>query len=1268
MKPISTLPRLWSLLLAGLVVLAGAPLASAQVTALSEDFESATVAYTTAPTASEYNDGSGDFFTRTDGSNISSTYVVTGAGGSSYFAAQDLDGDGESPVQSLVFSGIDVSGLTNLSFNARFAEDDASDGNEDWDVADHVRVYASLDGGAETLVFAIEDQGATNTAPRVDTDFDGVGDGTEITPDFAAFQAAIAGSGSTLTLRIEIALEAGDEDIAIDDVTVTGTGGAAGGALIVTTADDEMNADGDCSLREAVQAANTNTVVDQCDGTSGDQITFASAYTITLSLGELLVTEGVDVDASGTPGVVVDGNGASRIFDVNAPDETVVFSALTLQNGNSGMGGSSAPNAGGAVDLKSGSAAIFNGVNVLTSTAGVNGGGIHGAGNTSIVINGGGESGFPSLIQGNVAEGAAAGMGGGGVWGAGTVAISGDVTIDGNMATGAAGSGGGVFNFGGVLTITGATISNNMANRAGGGVEDFGDADDDTDVTLTNVTLSGNSIATANPGNGGGLHSGGGEIVVVGGSVTGNTATEGGGLWASGSLDVSGGTVIDGNSGTGPAADNGGGGLYNEGGTMTVSGATITNNTASGTAGSGGGILNAGGTLSVTGGLIQFNTANRAGGGIEDAGGTVTLTQVTVNGNFIATAAPGNGGGLHSGGGNVTVIGGEITRNTAVEGGGLWSNKTLTLLPDADGVSTRLIFNEATGDDATQGGGGIYAESGAAVTGTDAVIGWNRATGTSGSGGGVLVADSASVSLTGGEVTWNNANRAGAGIEVADATATAAPTGISLDGVEVTWNSIPQDTAMPGNGGGLHVGGVGSAVVSQSTVANNGASEGGGLWISAGGSLNLSLSTVSNNNSFGAGGGVYDDGPGGSIALFSVTVADNTALGADGGGGLLSQSADGASFTFENTLVGNNVALQGGADCAGTFTSGDFNLIEDMAGCTLNGATANNVTGQDPVLGALTDNGGPTATRALLAGSPAIDAGSTDFAIDQRGFARADGTDDIGAFEFGGQANVAACTMQAPLNFDFDGDGDGSSVMADDFNSVGDDPTYGEFAGVRNIAGTGANSVALSACSFVVFDPFTEKVTYSAVTTGTVAPASVFVLATTGGDQALPPMTLPDSPGAFALVEGTATVGDDVSAVFGRVVAAVVYDRDRSVFGSIGGGATQAQRDAFARTLADIFGAPTAAEGDQEIDLTAAVWPNPTRGATTIGFGLRERSDVRVSVLDALGREVAVVADQSFGAGRHQAVLRAGALPSGVYIVRVVTEGRVESARLTVAR
>ena len=111
---------------------------------------------------------------------------------------------------------------------------------------------------------------------------------------------------------------------------------------------------------------------------------------------------------------------------------------------------------------------------------------------------------------------------------------------------------------------------------------------------------------------------------------------------------------------------------------------------------------------------------------------------------------------------------------------------------------------------------------------------------------------------------------------------------------------------------------------------------------------------------------------------------------------------------LRNCVVANNAASSSsdGPDIYGAVQSADFNLIEVEAGATVNGATSNNITGQDPVLGGLAENDGSTWTHALLTGSPALDAGSCEdgeggqVTSDQRGKPRPQGYGcDIGAYE-----------------------------------------------------------------------------------------------------------------------------------------------------------------------------------------------------------------------------------------------------------------------------
>lgn len=191
---------------------------------LSESFETDGngTRYTTS--IPEFTNGDADFFTRTDGSNISSDYNVTGPDGSFYFAAQDIDGPaGFTSPQSLEFTGIDISDANNLVFSLLVAEDQATDGNKDWDASDFFTVEYQIDGGGYFDVLAFENSGPTfNTAPFEDTDFDAVGDGTEVTSTFATFENPIVGTGSSLDLRITFGLNSGDEDLAIDLLEVNG--------------------------------------------------------------------------------------------------------------------------------------------------------------------------------------------------------------------------------------------------------------------------------------------------------------------------------------------------------------------------------------------------------------------------------------------------------------------------------------------------------------------------------------------------------------------------------------------------------------------------------------------------------------------------------------------------------------------------------------------------------------------------------------------------------------------------------------------------------------------------------------------------------------------------------------------------------------------------------------------------------------------------------------------------------------------------------------
>jgi hypothetical protein len=241
----------------------------------------------------------------------------------------------------------------------------------------------------------------------------------------------------------------------------------------------------------------------------------------------------------------------------------------------------------------------------------------------------------------------------------------------------------------------------------------------------------------------------------------------------------------------------------------------------------------------------------------------------------------------------------------------------------------------------------------------------------------------------------------------------------------------------------------------------------------------------------------------------------------------------------------------------------------------------------------------------------------------------------------------------------------GSPLVFAGFDADGEGDPRGEFAALANDSED--EVVDLSAGTFVVFDPFTQSVTFAASPDALLGPGEAFVFATTGGDLALPPETLPDGPGAFAFVAGDAAVGDAVQSVLGRVIAAVVYVDEGTVIGGAEGRDGAASTAAFEAAL-DALGRATAGEDAGALDLALTTAPNPTAGRATVAFGLAEGADVRVAVYDALGREVAVLADGPLGVGRHALAFDGSALGAGVYVVRLEGPAEAQTARLTVVR
>lgn len=186
----------------------------------------------------------------------------------------------------------------------------------------------------------------------------------------------------------------------------------------------------------------------------------------------------------------------------------------------------------------------------------------------------------------------------------------------------------------GDVMIDGSSITNNRANRAGGGIELAAGTLDMTSSDLTDNN-TGIAPAVAAPENGGGLHIGGAATATIAlSTVRNNVAVEGGGLWNGGSDMTVATSEISGNS-----ASEGGGVYNNTGATSTVMTSTISGNSA---LTSGGSVINNGASIDFNAVTIAMNTTTGNGGGI-DAANNVSLKNTIVALNAAGSGIDGSG-------------------------------------------------------------------------------------------------------------------------------------------------------------------------------------------------------------------------------------------------------------------------------------------------------------------------------------------------------------------------------------------------------------------------------------------------------------------------------------------------------------------------------------------------------------------------------------------------------------------------------------------------
>jgi hypothetical protein len=564
------------------------------------------------------------------------------------------------------------------------------------------------------------------------------------------------------------------------------------------------------------------------------------------------------------------------------------------------------------------------------------------------------------------------------------------------------GIGGGLDINGGSFTMVGGRVLDNQAiGGAGGNGGCGGDSDDNdggqggqggqgggalaggleffqTTANLYGVTLSANS-AQAGPGGTGGLggasddgwggagSDGGPGVNAFGGAIVADDSSLGlfhcqvannhvtGGAGGAAGAANTGNLANPGGQG-GPSGVAFGGGLFANNSKVTCDYDVFLADTATGGTGGAGG----------DGGVATADTVGGPGGdgtagGLAAGGGIAVSRQSTLtltNSTIDQCSATGGTGGP-SGAGNLSDdeggAGGIAGNGGDAEGGGLFAG---AVFDDMNNITIRIDHSTLSNNTVTGGVGGAGKPGGPASDGSGGV---------GGSGG------------DGGQAQ-------GAGLD-AEAGAT----------ITIVNSTLSTNTATGGQGGAAGQGGPGNNAGAPGFAGTNGTAIGGGFHVGA-----ASLQQGSD--------------PAASLVLDNVTIVLNVA--SSGGGG----QNDSGSVTAFNTLIAKNTAAKA-PDFMGVFVAGSGNNLLGIGdGAILLGP--HNLIGTslkplDPKIGPLANNGGPTKTHRLLAGSPAINAGDDNHkppgSTDQRGQARIFGPHiDIGAVEYQGKADDGRSTTVPP--------------------------------------------------------------------------------------------------------------------------------------------------------------------------------------------------------------------------------------------------------------
>lgn len=758
---------------------------------------------------------------------------------------------------------------------------------------------------------------------------------------------------------------------------------------------------GQCTLRDAFQAANTDTAIAGCTAGSGpDSIHFAAGLTGTLNLGSpALIAQSVITVAGPGPGqITVSGQDNYRLFSAYSAGAELSISGLTLADAytNDTYGGS-------AASALSGASLSLNDCVVSGNSAG--GGAIGGA-----------VAAFYSELT--ISECQFAGN-----------------SIDNTLYRGGGGTGaaigGAVLSWGSsIASISDSTFSQNQAGYAGGAI---------AFVESPNALIVNSQITENDADFGGGVAAmRQSEVSMYVSTLSDNTAFAGGGAIAVSGSDF----VGEYNDVIYNQAQYDGGGVlagtvYNSGGPIVAGGDELPSGTTSY-------LVYGDGFTYLADSTINGNVAQRYGGGMASKYSNSVAVTLRSDVSFNQAGTPstpiladhrsrrvdpagGGGGGLYGGGGGMAALYGAtayayfdttLYGNEASQGGGLLAFQ-----------GAAIAVQSTISGGYSEYGGGLQAGSASAPaprgTGTgnsQAIAIYSQITQNEAFAGGGVMSIYGGYAGTVNSDVFDNIAAIGGGMAAYNAdffakySNVSGNTGVNYGGGVAGIGPCPDSGTLystisanstDGNGGGASLQGC-DAEMSYSLFTGNEAYVGGGLYMigAAGITPQLVNSTVTSNTAAEA-GGVAGDG----ILIRSSTISHNTAMGMSprgtlppAGGALLTN--DSGTLRIDSSIFADNVGGGVASDLtvygAGT-TYFDYSLVESPATAVPPGT--GNLSGVDPGLGPLADNGGASLTRSIGPASPAVDAGNPSSLLshDQRGepYRRVfGGRADMGAFEF----------------------------------------------------------------------------------------------------------------------------------------------------------------------------------------------------------------------------------------------------------------------------